>query len=197
MMMNTHKALAVFFIENVERDKRFLISDRHFVWGNLKPDSVSKYKFKKHYFDESFNMIVNKIKFLASLSLDDIFIRYSLRKFNQELGVICHFLCDYFCVPHYQRWEFKSPGAVKDHVLYENDLNKFTKFYDIRREINTSLTCEEIRRYINNLQKEYAGKISYKTDIQYSSHICSTIINLVLNEVVLNQKIKEHISLVI
>ena len=197
MMMNTHKALAGFFIENVERDKKFLISDKHFVWGNLKPDSVSKYKFKKHYFDESFTMIVNKIKFLASLSLDDIFIRYSLRKFNQELGVICHFLCDYFCVPHYQRWEFKSPGAVKDHVLYENDLNKFAKFYDIRREINTSLTCEEIRRYINNLQKEYAGKISYETDIQYSSHICSTIINLVLNEVVLNQKIKAHISLVV
>ncbi len=195
--MNTHKALAGFFIENVERDKKFLISDKHFVWGNLKPDSVSKYKFKKHYFDESFTMIVNKIKFLASLSLDDIFIRYSLRKFNQELGVICHFLCDYFCVPHYQRWEFKSPGAVKDHVLYENDLNKFAKFYDIRREINTSLTCEEIRRYINNLQKEYAGKISYETDIQYSTHICSTIINLVLNEVVLNQKIKEHISLVV
>lgn len=197
MMMNTHKALAGFFIENVERDKKFLISDKHFVWGNLKPDSVSKYKFKKHYFDESFTMIVNKIKFLASLSLDDIFIRYSLRKFNQELGVICHFLCDYFCVPHYQRWEFKSPGAVKDHVLYENDLNKFAKFYDIRREINTSLTCEEIRRYINNLQKEYADKISYETDIQYSTHICSTIINLVLNEVVLNQKIKEHISLVV
>ena len=195
--MNTHKALAGFFIENVERDKKFLISDKHFVWGNLKPDSVSKYKFKKHYFDESFTMIVNKIKFLASLSLDDIFIRYSLRKFNQELGVICHFLCDYFCVPHYQRWEFKSPGAVKDHVLYENDLNKFAKFYDIRREINTSLTCEEIRRYINNLQKEYAGKISYETDIQYSTHICSTIINLVLNEVVLNQKIKAHISLVV
>ena len=197
MMMNTHKALAGFFIENVERDKKFLISDKHFVWGNLKPDSVSKYKFKKHYFDESFTMIVNKIKFLASLSLDDIFIRYSLRKFNQELGVICHFLCDYFCVPHYQRWEFKSPGAVKDHVLYEIDLNKFAKFYDIRREINTSLTCEEIRRYINNLQKEYADKISYETDIQYSTHICSTIINLVLNEVVLNQKIKEHISLVV
>ncbi len=188
MMMNTHKALAGFFIENVEKDKKFLISDKHFVWGNLKPDSVSKYKFKKHYFDESFSMIVNKIKFLASLSLDDIFIRYSLGKFNQELGVICHFLCDYFCVPHYQRWEFKSPGAVKDHVLYENDLNKYAKSYNIKKEINTTLTCDEIRKYINNLQKEYDGKIAYEIDLQYSSHICNTIINLILEKVVLNQK---------
>ena len=154
-MMNTHKSLAIFFIENVELDKKFLINDKHFVWGNLKPDTMSKYKFKKHYFDESFNMIVNKIKFLSSLTLDDIFIRYSLGKFNQELGVICHFLCDYFCVPHYQRWEFKSPGAVKDHVLYENDLNKFAKSYNVRKEVNTSLNFDDIRVFIYNLQNEY------------------------------------------
>ncbi|WP_366033053.1 zinc dependent phospholipase C family protein [Clostridium sp.] len=197
MMMNTHKSLAVSFIKNVELDKKFLINDKHFVWGNLKPDSVSKYKFKKHYFDESINMIVNKILFLSSMTLDDIFIRYSVGKFNQELGVICHFLCDYFCVPHYQRWEFKSPGAVKDHVLYENDLNKYNKSYNLKKDINTSLNGEDIRRYIDDLQKEYSGIVSYEKDLQYASHICNTTINLILDEVVVNQKLKEHIALVI
>ena len=195
--MNTHKSLAISFVENVELNKRFLINYKHFVWGNLKPDSVSKYKFKKHYFDESFNMIVNKIQFLSSLSLDDIFIRYSVGKFNQELGVICHFLCDYFCIPHYQRWEFKSPGAVKDHVLYENDLNKFSKTHKVRKELNTSLTCDDIRMYIYSLQKEYEGIVSYEKDLQYASHICNTIINLILDEVILTQKLKENIALVI
>ncbi len=197
MMMNTHKSLAVSFIKNVELDKKFLINDKHFIWGNLKPDSVSKYKFKKHYFDESINMIVNKILFLSSLTLDDIFIRYSVGKFNQELGVICHFLCDYFCVPHYQRWEFKSPGAVKDHVLYENDLNKYKKSYNLKKDLNVSLTCDDVKKYIYNLQEEYSGIVSYEKDLQYASHICNTIINLVLDEVVLNQKNKENIALVI
>lgn len=197
MMMNTHKSLAISFVKNVDLNKKFLINDKHFIWGNLKPDSVSKYKFKKHYFDESFNMIVNKIQFLSSLSLDDIFIRYSVGKFNQELGVICHFLCDYFCIPHYQRWEFKSPGAVKDHVLYENDLNKFSKSYNVRKELNTSLTCDDVRMYIYSLQKEYDGIVSYEKDLQYASHICNTIINLILDEVILNQKLKENIALVI
>lgn len=197
MMMNTHKSLAVSFIKNVELDKRFLINDKHFVWGNLKPDSVSKYKFNKHYFEESINMIVNKILFLSSMTLDDIFIRYSVGKFNQELGVVCHFLCDYFCVPHHQRWEFKSPGAVKDHVLYENDLNKYAKSYNLKKDINPSLNGDDIRKYINNLQKEYSGIVSYEKDLQYASHICNTIINLILDEIVLNQKIKEHIALVI
>ena len=197
MMMNTHKALATSFIKNIDDDKVFLINDGHFVWGNLKPDSASKYKFKKHYIDESFDMIVNKIKFLSSLSLDDIYGRYSITKFNQELGVICHFLCDYFCVPHYQRWEFKSAGAVKDHILYENDLNKFSKFYTARKDINTSLTSQDIRLYIIKLQKEYDGKVSYEKDLEYASHMCNTVINLILEEVILNQQIKNHISLVI
>lgn len=197
MMMNTHKSLAVSFIKNVELDKKFLINDKHFVWGNLKPDSVSKYKFKKHYFDESINMIVNKILFLSSMTVDDIFIRYTVGKFNQELGVVCHFLCDYFCVPHYQRWEFKSPGAVKDHVLYENDLNKYNKSYNLKKEINTSLNGDDIRKYIDDLQEEYSGIVSYEKDLQYASHICNTTINLILDEVVLNQRIKENIALVI
>ena len=142
-------------------------------------------------------MIVNKIEFLSSLTLDDIYIRYSVGKFNQELGVVCHFLCDYFCVPHFQRWEFKSPGAVKDHVLYENDLNKYAKLCTIRQDINTSLTSEDIRKYIENLQKEYEGNVSYEKDLVYASHICNTVIHLILDEVILNQKLKEHIKLVI
>lgn len=197
MMMNTHKALAQGFINGLEDDKVFIISSGHFIWGNLKPDSASKYKFKKHYFDESFDMIVKKIEFLSSLTLDDIYIRYSIGKFNQELGVVCHFLCDYFCVPHFQRWEFKSPGAVKDHVLYENDLNKYAKLCTIRQDINTSLKSEDIRKYIENLQKEYEGNVSYEKDLVYASHICNTVIHLILDEVILNQKLKEHIKLVI
>ena len=197
MMMNTHKALAQNFIKNVEKDKIFLINESNFIWGNLKPDSISKYKFKKHYFDESFDMIVYKIKFLSSLTVDEIYYRYSIKKFNQELGVICHFLTDYFCVPHFQRWEFKNPNNMKEHILYENELNKFSKVYILKREINTKLTLEDIRNYILNLQQEYDGNISFEKDILYASHICNTVINLILEEIVLNQSIKENISLVI
>lgn len=197
MMMNTHKSLAHQFINNIDEDKLFIINDGHFIWGNLKPDSVSKYKFKKHYINESFEMIINKIKFLSSMSLDDIYKIYSINKFNQELGVVCHFLCDYFCIPHFQRWEFKSANAVKEHLLYENDLNKFSKEYKIKTDLNIHLTSEKIEIYIMNLQKEYEGLVSYEKDLLYASHICTSVINMILNEVVLNQKVKENIALVI
>ena len=86
---------------------------------------------------------------------------------------------------------------VKDHVLYENDLNKYAKLCTIRQDINTSLTSEDIRKYIENLQKEYEGNVSYEKDLVYASHICNTVIHLILDEVILNQKLKEHIKLVI
>lgn len=197
MMMNTHKFLAHQFINNIEEDKLFIINDGHFIWGNLKPDSVSKYKFKKHYIDESFEMITNKIKLLSSMTLDDIYKRYSINKFNQELGVVCHFLCDYFCIPHFERWEFKSTNVMKEHILYENDLNKFSKEYTIKRNINLHLTSEDIEIYIMNLQKEYEGLQSYEKDLIYASHICTSVINMILNEITLNQRIKENIALVI
>ncbi len=35
-------------------------------------------------------------------------------KFSEELGVVCHFLCDFFFEkPHNQRWEFKSKSCKK------------------------------------------------------------------------------------
>ncbi|GAB6169103.1 zinc dependent phospholipase C family protein [Clostridium carnis] len=197
MMMNTHKALAQNFINNIDEDKLFIIKDSHFIWGNIKPDCASKYKFKKHYLDESFEMIVRKIQFLSSLNLNDIYTRYSPNKFNQELGVICHFLCDYFCVPHFQRWEFKSANAMKEHVMYENELSKVAKDFKIKKDINTKLTSNEIEEYIMNLQKEYEGKPEYEKDLTFAYYICDSVINMILDEVILNQKLKEHMSLVI
>lgn len=63
--------------------------------------------------------------------------------------------------------------------------------------MNFHLTSEEIGKYIMKLQTEYQGIASYEKDLLFASHICSTVVNMVLNEVVLNQKLKEHIALVI
>ena len=100
MLMNTHTMLAKDFIYNMDSNKKELINENHFIWGNIKPDCVSTYKFKKHYLDESLDMVVNKIQFLSSLSLEDIYKNHYENRFSQELGVVCHFLCDFLlCSP--------------------------------------------------------------------------------------------------
>lgn len=192
MLMNTHTMLAKDFIYNMDNNKKQLINENHFIWGNIKPDCVSKYKLKKHYLDESLDMVVNKIQFLSSLSLDDIYKNHSENKFSQELGVVCHFLCDFFCVPHNKRWEFKSANAMKEHVMYEKDLSKIAKEFKIRKDIERSINSQEIRSYIMDLQQEYEKVMEYNNDLDFAYYVCQSIINMILDEVLINEKIKEY-----
>lgn len=190
MLMNTHKMLAQDFIYNMDNNKKNLINENHFIWGNIKPDCVSKYKLKKHYMDESLDMVVNKIQFLSSLSIEDIYKNYSENKFSQELGVVCHFLCDFFCIPHNKRWEFKSANAMKEHVMYEKDLSKVAKEFKVRKEIEKSINSQEIRSYILYLQSEYEKVMEYDNDLDFAYYVCQSVINMILDEVMINEKIK-------
>lgn len=190
MLMTTHKMLAKDFIYNMDSNKKVLINQNHFIWGNIKPDCVSKYKLKKHYMDESLDMVVNKIQFLASLSIADIYKNHSENKFSQELGVICHFLCDFFCIPHNKRWEFKSANAMKEHVMYEKDLSKVAKEFKIRKDIEIGIKPEKIRSYILYLQGEYEKIMEYDNDLDFAYYVCQTVINMIIDEVMINENVK-------
>lgn len=192
MLMNTHTMLAKDFIYNMNSNKKELINENHFIWGNIKPDCVSTYKFKKHYLDESLDMVVNKIQFLSSLSLEDIYKNHYENRFSQELGVVCHFLCDFFCVPHNKRWEFKSANVMKEHVMYERDLSRVAKEFKIRKDIERSINSKEIRSYIMDLQQEYEKVMEYNNDLDFAYYVCQSVINMILDEVLINEKIKEY-----
>ena len=97
MILNTHLTISNAIVENLDYNKSFLLSEKNFIYGNIKPDISSKYVLHKHYLKESYDMIMNKIKSLCNMSLDVLFKCFSVSKFSQELGVICHFLCDFFC----------------------------------------------------------------------------------------------------
>ncbi|MGL5244511.1 MAG: zinc dependent phospholipase C family protein, partial [Sarcina sp.] len=127
MLVNTHILIGQNVLKNIDSKKSIIISDKNFLYGSIKPDMVSKYKLKKHYLDESYDMVIKKINYLSSLNLDDMNKRFSMSKFSQELGVICHFLCDFFCVPHSERWEFKH--SMNRHIKYEKELAIVAKEY--------------------------------------------------------------------
>ena len=138
-MINTHRIIGENILKYANSKSIYLINKKRFIWGNIKPDCTPKYKVKKHYYDESIDMIVEKIIYLASLKLEDVYYDIKLGKFSEELGVVCHFLCDFFCAPHYYRWEFKSTNAVKQHVMYEQKLAKLCKNFKPTNIINTNI----------------------------------------------------------
>ena len=185
MLIDTHIILANNILRQANGKKIYLINRRRFIWGNIKPDCASKYKFKKHYYDESITMILDKIKELASLSVGAIYYSFGKKKFSEELGVVCHFLCDFFCVPHNQRWEFKH--SMKKHVVYEKNLAKFAKLYKFKSYIDSNLSLEDLEEFIVAHQRQYEKGESFRNDLEYSFFICNSVINMVLNEVYINE----------
>lgn len=187
-MINTHKVMGENIIKYANSKSIYLINNSRFIWGNMKPDCVPKYTFMKHYFDESIDMVVGKIIYLSSLTLEDVYYKMTIGKFSEELGVICHFLCDYFCAPHYYRWEFKSTSAVKHHMMYEKKLAKLAKNFRPTGIINTNLKSENIKDFILQLQKQYDGIVNHNNDLTFSYYVCDSIVNMILNNVFFNNK---------
>lgn len=187
--MNTHKILANNILRQASNEKIFLIDRKKFVWGNLKPDCVSKYKLKKHFYDESIEMILEKIEFLSALTVEEIYFSYGRKKFSAELGVICHFLCDFFCLAHNKRWRLKS--AFKKHISYEQEINKIAKKFKFE-SVNQELSdIKKVQEFIekNILEYENLDKY-YEADLIYSFFICSNIINSILETILANKYIE-------
>ena len=185
MLINTHRILAINIFEQANEKKLYLINEKRFIWGNIKPDCTSKYKFKKHYYKESIDMIMEKIEFLSGLSVSDIYFDYGKGKFSEEIGVVCHFLCDYFCLPHNKRWEFKN--AMKKHMQYENGLAKFIKEFENSNYIDSNLSVNDIREFIDVNLERYEDKIGYRNDLNFAYYVCNSILNTMLNTIFMNE----------
>lgn len=192
-MINTHKAMGENIIKYANTKSIYLINNKRFIWGNIKPDCAIKYKLKKHYFDESIDMIIKKIIHLSSLTMEDVYYNMTIGKFSEELGVICHFLCDFFCAPHYYRWEFKSANAMKQHMLYENNLAKSAKNFKPSGIISTNIEPNDIEEFIFDLQIQYKGTLDYHNDLTFSYYVCDSILNMILNNVFQNNKVVKAI----
>ena len=184
MFINTHLLIGQSLVENINESKSFFISDKNFIYGNIKPDISSKYVFQKHYLDESLNMIFCKIEYLCTLNLDCISKYFSISKFSQELGVICHFLCDFFCVPHSRRWEMSH--SMSKHINYKKELSIVAKEIDLKKFKGDVVENNNFRDFFNSLYSEYQSKIEYENDLLFSNYVCNSVINYILDSILSN-----------
>lgn len=130
-------------------------------------------------------MIIKKIKFLSSLSVEQIKCEYGRKKFSEEMGVVCHFLCDYFCLPHYERWQFKD--SMKIHIFYEKVLGRRAKNYKPRFALDSNFNIDEASQYINDNLNLYKKEKGFRNDLFFSYKVSTQILNSILEEVKSNK----------
>ncbi|WP_455538310.1 zinc dependent phospholipase C family protein [Terrisporobacter sp.] len=185
MLINTHFIISKSVLKNLESSKSFFIKEKSFIYGNIKPDISSKYVLSKHYLEESLSMVFDKINSLCKLSLDYFKKFFSISKLSQELGVVCHFLCDFFTTPHSKRWRFTD--NMSKHVTYERELASYAKNMDFTNcNLNFKID-HNIEGFFHDIYESYKScKTSYKNDLTYSAYVCNTIVNHILNCILLN-----------
>lgn len=184
MFVNTHTLIAKSIVNNIDENKHFFLNENHFIYGNIKPDLSSKYFFKKHYLKESYDMIESKVNYLCNLNLNSLSKYFSVGVLSQELGVICHFLCDFLCVPHSYRWEFKH--SMKKHLSYETELNTIAKKTNLNKFINDDIKYDSFGEFFNSLYVEYQQILDHKNDLLFSVYACNSVVNYILDSILKN-----------
>ena len=87
------------------RESGLYIHEKLFLFGNLFPDLIHSYLWRRHEYKDSREYIRKKLEKIKKRPW----------AFSFHLGIISHYICDYFCYPHSTC--YKS-GFIQ-HILYE------------------------------------------------------------------------------
>lgn len=162
MIPGTHLIIAKIIYEYIFKSTNFKLDYSSFAYGNIRPDIDKRYIKLQHTYEQSINNII-------SYSYKLMKAKISVKDFSEGLGVICHFICDYFCLQHSVSYWKKNK---LEHGLYELELH--TKLIKLigNRTLNIRYNCkkeENIETLIMKLRKSYNNEpVSIMRDITYS-----------------------------
>ena len=180
MMARTHKLLSREICKKLNKDLNFDLDIKSIKYGCIKPDYVPDLISIPHYKDKSFAYISRKIKKLEQIRSP----RTKLEKANffDNLGVVLHFVMDYFCYAHND----DNYNWMPLHCLYEIKLSNLAKTLDLEAicdkaigSLSIEIELEEgwFENYINKKLAEYKCKsIGMTTDIETSIEVCIGVV---------------------
>jgi hypothetical protein len=121
----SHLEVGNYFFHAVKRkaDAKFSLKWGAFMIGNVLPD-ISRFAFIEHHYESTrgiYRCFLSKARNTENTD----------RERSMALGVICHFLCDYFCKYHGKKPYKEKPLIL--HICYEIMLHM---------RIMTVLLCE-------------------------------------------------------
>lgn len=183
---NTHKIIANNIYDNVYENYDIKLDKDSLLWGSVAPDVLPQLKIHRHYQKESLDYVVNEIVKLIFLgryldiSKDTITMKY----FSKKIGIISHFLSDFVCLPHAERWTFTD--SMFKHISYESKLNEYAREYRFKENVilvddidifqDKKINLKKLAKlYIEDVVKEYSFKKGFESDLNYSFSLCQNL----------------------
>lgn len=163
MIINTHLLFSRLIFNHCLNELDFKLSKGIFMYGNIKPDIFSDETNNSHSLEDSTNAVQECINKLLSNEL-------TIQQFSLNLGILCHYTCDFFCI--YHRKEFTKKSIFK-HLMYEIQLDFKLISLLINRRLkplkNKNFPQKDILSIILQMEKKYCEeKNSIIKDITYA-----------------------------
>lgn len=194
ILTETHKLISTKVYEHIKDSYGVELNYDKLLWGSIAPDILPKYKLYRHYYENSIDYIILRI---AKLILVNRFLDFTrcdyiaLKDFSRDIGIISHYLSDFTCLAHADRWTF--PKSLIKHVKYENDLNEFSKNHeftmnvikteDIELDENLFNMLPKIKHYIESVVNEYLEDESFERDLDYALNINFKIFEFIVESI--------------
>ena len=173
METKNHLQLAL----DIASEKKLGKYSKYFVFGSIMPDINLFTYLRGHTYKESIKFIERKTKELTEKSVWN-------RKSYYDLGIILHYLADYFTFPHNTNFR----GNLAEHRKYEKKLrHRFSSFLKSRRKQQwqdsiTTNTVKQMFHYLDIAHQEYiATTPSVETDCNYILFITNYVIETLNN----------------
>ena len=116
------------------RDLDCRINEKLFLLGNIFPDLIQSYIWCRHEYQHSREYFKRKLEMLKKRPV----------LFSFHLGVLTHYICDYFCYPHSSVYD----KGFAHHVIYEIQQKIPKKTYKTDLHIK-SFSIEELDRFVS------------------------------------------------
>lgn len=191
MFVGTHYRIGTFVYKSVltKFQKSSFIDQYFFKIGNVLPDLHHELSQVNHYPEFTLDYIKEHTRIIQDHSIPTY-------KRSLSLGIICHFLSDYFCTYHALE-PYKSRSTLQ-HLVYELKLHfrisyclLFPKQLQKKLAICEAIRYPDIQTIIRTLQRDYFQEnINIMNDILFAlratsitvAHLQELPVNTIENE---------------
>lgn len=157
MQITSHIHIANFIYNRIDKKERKNISRFMFILGSIAPDL----KIAKH---PKFKFYNNSIE-LIQIKMEDLDI-VGKRKFSYRLGVMAHYITDYFCLAH----NLQNSLKTRTHLLYEFRLARALKKHIVKSDFGMNFKdyslalLEEHGDILSTIANKHKSYIQGKSD---------------------------------
>ena len=179
MRKKSHISLA-WYLMNCEGMEALGHHKYSFYVGSILPDCVPSFLVRKHTINDSFDVLKKEFEKLVSHFDPN---KGADRYFCRHLGVITHYISDYFTFPHNANY----PGKLKDHCIYEEELKHEIRAYvhspeAVRTRLEGTIhTPEAILEFVQRMHQIYVSMQSaVRRDCEFIISLCHTVVDALL-----------------